>query len=188
MCTTTSHFRLAGSRRRPVAFGSPLNAFFLTESEQPMHRALAVLPIIGGLLSAAPPGADKPGAIPARYQDIPKSRLAKLVEVWGTTEQEPAFGHTAVFSPAGKLALHVSGGAQPSSGNVDDALLTLWDAGQGHIVSEWRVPKAGVSACAIAPDNKHALLAVVEPDPKKGTEKVALRYRDLGNEKDLHNL
>src|SRR5262249_22247329 len=99
-----------------------------------------------------------------------------------------AFGHTAVFSPDGKLALYVSGGAQPFGGNLDDAALTLWDAGQGHIVSEWRVPKAALSACAIAADNKPALLAIPHPDPQKGTESIAVRYRDLGNEKDVHTL
>ena len=33
--------------------------------------------------------------LPVRYQDIAKSKLARLVEVRGAPEQEPAFGHVA---------------------------------------------------------------------------------------------
>jgi len=140
-----------------------------------MRLAVGVIVVVGLSWIGLTAPAGEP-TIPARYQDIPKSKLARLVEVWGTPEMEPVMGHTAVFSVDGKLALH-------ASPHVEDTSLTLWDVAKGTIAREWRLAKTGVTALALSPDSKRALLAVVELD-KKGVEKIALRVRDLTNAKE----
>src|SRR2546422_9062535 len=68
-------------------------------------------------------------AIPARYREIPKSKLSRLVEVWGAPEQETSGGHTSAVSNDGKRALFVTGGVQPLGRNLEDADLSFWKLG-----------------------------------------------------------
>jgi WD40 repeat protein len=140
-------------------------------------RLVIGLGIAGLLWIGLTSPAGEPGAVPARYRDIPKSKLARLVEVWGTPEMEPAMGHTAVFSLDGKLALHASTQGEETS-------VTLWDVAKGTITKEWRLAKTGVTAVALSPDNKRALIGLIELD-KKGVEKIALRVRDLASGKEF---
>jgi WD40 repeat protein len=119
---------------------------------------------------------------PGRYQSPPKTRGAAVLELWGSPEQQPAYGHTAVFSKGGKQALYASGGAITPDGATDDSLLSLWDVAASRLVREIVVPKMAVTALALSPDDRFAYTGLFHLDGK-GKESFRLTLWDLASGK-----
>jgi WD40 repeat protein len=119
---------------------------------------------------------------PGRYQSPPKTRGVTVLELWGSPEQQPAYGHTAVFSKDGKQALYAYGGAIDPDGATDDSFLSLWDVAASRLVREIVVPKMAVTALALSPDDRFAYAGLLHVDGK-GKESFRLTLWDLASGK-----
>ncbi len=103
---------------------------------------------------------------PGRYANPPQTRGLALQDLWGSPEVTPAYGHTAAFSRDGKQALFASGSALDPTGATADSTLVLWDVAGALRVRELPIPKAAVTALALAPDGRHAVAGLLHIDAK----------------------
>lgn len=143
--------------------------------------------VFGCLLfgTAGLPAGEAP-QVPARYQYLAKGAY-RLTGALGYPEIPVSYLNTSVLSPDGKFGLNVAGGGQDPDGLSFDSTLILFDAAAGRWLREIQLPKRTVTALALAPDGRTALVGTVGRESKDRTI-VGLDHWDLQTGKVLKHL
>lgn len=116
------------------------------------------------------------------YEAVAKTAHTKLVEVFGSQEQEPTFGFPGIFSRDGKLLFSSSGGNQFNQ--EETGAINVLEVASGRTLRQIKI-KGGLSAFSPTSDNKQAVVASFTLNPLL---QPRLDLRNLTNAKVERNL
>ncbi|HYT94028.1 MAG TPA: WD40 repeat domain-containing protein [Gemmataceae bacterium] len=109
-------------------------------------------------------GEPSPHALPQRYKGVSKTAKTKLVAVWGTPEQEPAWGPTVSFSRDGSRALSTNSSIDPLTGKLLDGSIVVWDVAAGKVMRAIATPGAAPVGAILSADGRRAFAATTTID------------------------